>query len=193
MKSIESIIEKANSITTEQLVKLIDNANIDETVAKNLEHAEVLAVIAFQEIEKAINTKSNKNKIVLDCNYENSHAKTAVVKIYKYDLQDCCIQVYFKHDRASKTKDTKESFHFAIATTVKDCYAKVICEQLNFEVETRKDAKNADKIVKKKTHNEHIAYADVVNVIKQIEAIVSENRVTKKENTTESVQSAENA
>lgn len=193
MKTIESIIKTADNITAEQLVKLINNENIDETFAKNLERAEVLSVIAFQEIEKAINTKSNKNRIVLDCNYENSHAKTAVVKIYKYDLQDCCIQVYFKHDSASKTKDTKESFHFAIATTVKDCYAKVICEQLNFELETRKDTKNADKIVKKKTHNEHIAYTDVVNVIKQIEAIVAENRVTKKENATESTTDEKNA
>ena len=190
MKSIETIIKTADEITAEQLVKLINNANIDETVAKNLERVEVLAVVAFQEIEKAINTKSNKNRIVLDCNYENSHAKTAVVKIYKYDLQDCCIQVYFKHDRASKTKDTKESFHFAIATTVKDCYAKVICEKLNFVTETKKVK---DKLTKSKTHNEHIAYADVVNVIKQIEAIVTENRVTKKENAIESAESAENA
>ena len=190
MKSIESIIKTANEITAEQLVKLIDNANIDETVAKNFTRAEIVSVVAFQEIEKAINTKSNKNKIVLDCNYENSHAKTATVLIYKYDLQDCCIQVYFKYERASKSSDTKESFHFAIATTVKECYANVICEKLNFVTETRKVN---DKVIKRKTHHEHIAYADVVNVIKQIEAIVAENRVTKKENATESAESAENA
>ena len=50
-----------------------------------------------------------------------------------------------------------------------------------------------DKLTKSKTHNEHIAYADVVNVIKQIESIIAENRVTKKENATESAESAENA
>lgn len=190
MKSIETIVKTADEITAEQLVKLINNTNIDETVAKSFSCSEIVSVLAFQEIEKAINTKSNKNKIVLDCNYENSRAKTSLVTLYKYDLQDCCIQVYFKHDRESKTKDTKESFHFAIATTVKDCYAKVICEKLNFVTETRKVN---DKTIKRKTHNEHIAYADVVNVIKQIEAIVAENRVTKKENATQSTESAENA
>ena len=67
MKKLETIMKNAETITTEELAKIVNCENVD---CDTLTAKQKLAVLVFDEMQKALTNK--KQTLLLDCNFANS-------------------------------------------------------------------------------------------------------------------------
>ena len=161
MKKIETIKKALENISNEALAQIINNADVDIDALTDNEKKYVLY---FAEIEKAINTKDYK--IVLDCNYSNSKNSILRVDYYRLAVANCMIQVY------CNARDT-----FSICTSAnKANRAKFMLLENDLHFVTKYD-KNTLRA--KTTQRNNIAYSEIVDVLKQVIAVLKETATEK--------------
>lgn len=160
MKKLETLKKELENITNEKLAEIIQNENV---IVDSLNDFEKLSVLMFNEIAKAINTKDYR--IVLDCNYANSKNDDLKVDYYRLAVANCMIQVYVR----------KNSFRICTSAnaTNREKFATLESE-LHFKTKYDSKTKRA-----KTTERLNISYEDIVNVIKQVIAILKESATEK--------------
>ena len=170
MKKLETLVKTLETVSNETLANIINNEEVDiDTLTKN----EKMFVLMFAEIEKAINTKDYK--IVLDCNYQNSKNSVLRVDYYRLAVANCMIQVY------CQARNT-----FSICTSANQANRekfKTLENDLHFVTKYDKKTQRA-----KTTQRNAIAYDDIVEVIKQVIAVLKET-ATEKQSKAEAEQS----
>ena len=173
MKKYETIKKLAETVTVDELKKIVNNENID---CETLEKKEILSVLAFDELRKALNTK--ECELVLDCNYAQSKSKVETVLVYKYAVVNAMIQIYYKRD-----------LHFSVATSASKVNREQLTaiKELSFTVQYRTD-KATQKQIAKKTYRESISYDEIVNVVKQVKAILENTATAQHSESTEKAQ-----
>lgn len=161
MKKLDTIKKMLESISNEELQSIIKNEEVEvDTLTEN----EKKFVLMFAEIEKAINTKDYK--IVLDCNYQNSKNSVLRVDYYRLAVANCMIQVY------CNARDT-----FSICTSANQANREkfsTLEDELHFITKYDKKTNRA-----KTTQRNQIAYDEIVNVIKQVIAVLKETATEK--------------
>lgn len=154
MKKLETLKKMLETIESEALANIVNNDDIDiDTLSQN----EKMFVLMFAEIEKAVNTKDYK--IVLDCNYSNSKNSVLRVDYFRLAVANCMIQVY-----------CKARYTFSICTSANQANRekfKTLENDLHFVTKYDKKTNRA-----KTTQRNAIAYEDIVEVIKQVIAVL---------------------
>ena len=167
MKKLETLKKALENISEEALANIINNEEVEvDTLTDN----EKKFVLMFAEIEKAVNTKDYK--IVLDCNYQNSKNSVLRVDYYRLAVANCMIQVYCNaRDTFSICTSANKSNREKFATLEND---------LHFVTKYDKKTNRA-----KTTQRNNIAYDEIVNVIKQVIAVLKETATEKQSKTEE--------
>lgn len=190
MKKLATLMNTVNTISTDELVNIINNADYDADFVNMFTLNEKLAVIAFRELATAFNNK--QREIVLDCNYNKSKSTDSTVLIYKCAVKNCTIQFYFK-----------KNANYDIVVTTKDAFINELLD-LNFTAKRyKKDAElytiELDKIEKSKLSDDEkhdaiyklnqttktrylvkrVAYDDVIELLKSVIS-VTDNTVNNK-------------
>lgn len=170
MKKLETLKKMLENIDNETLANIINNEDVEIDA---LSDTEKLSVLMFAEIEKAVNTKDYK--IVLDCNYANSKNSVLRVDYYRLAVANCMIQVYVQKNTfsicTSANATNREKF-------------KTLENELHFVTKYDKKTNRA-----KTTQRNKILYDELVNVIKQVIAILKESATEKAKASTESNES----
>lgn len=162
-KMLETLEENERNA---MLANIVDN---DDVIIDALSKSEMLSILMFAELEKALRTK--EHRLILDCNYANSKNDVLKVDYYRLAIANSMIQIYVKQNYfnvyTSASKANREKF-----ATLED--------ELQFV--TKYDSKTHRA---KTTHRDKISYDDIVSVIKQVIAIL-ESTATEKQSATES-------
>ena len=174
MKKLETLLKAVDNVDAKTLADIINNNNVD---AETLTTKQKLAVLVFDEMQKALTNK--KQTLLLDCNFENSkfHNKADEADnqylvdyfclVSNDDVNTRLMQFYFSA--------TKDSVFFHICTSCK----KVTREQfaqledsLQFKVLYNKKTQQA-----KTSERKRVTYDEVVAVVKDVLAVLaSENK-----------------
>jgi hypothetical protein len=156
MKKLDTLKKMLENIDNAELAKIIDNADV---VIDDLTEFEKLSVLMYNEIAKSINSKSHK--ILLDCNFadsKNVQNSILLVDYYRLAVNNSMIQIYVKKNSfaicTSASKANREQF----ATLEND---------LHFVTKYDKKTQRA-----KTTQRNNISYDDIVDVIKQVIAVL---------------------
>lgn len=156
MKKLDTLKKALESIDASALAEIVSNENVD---VETLSQTEKLAVLMYAEIAKAINSK--KHTLLLDCNFadsKNAQKHLFLVDYYRLAVANCMIQIYVKKSSfaicTSASKANREQF-------------KTLEEQLHFV--TKYDSKTQRA---KTTQRVNIAYDEIVDVIKQVIAVL---------------------
>ena len=161
MKKLETILKTLESISNEALAEIVKNDDIDiEALTDN----EKKYILFFAEIAKAVNTKDYA--IVLDCNYANSKNSVLRVDYYRLAVANCMIQVY------CNARNT-----FSICTSANQANREKFAtleDELHFTTKYDKKTNRA-----KTTQRNAIAYDEIVNVLKQVIAVLKETATEK--------------
>ena len=175
MKKLDTLKKALENIENEALANIINNEDVElDALSKN----EKLFVLMYEEITKALDCKDYK--IVLDCNYANSKNSVLRVDYFRLAVANCMIQVYCTAKCTfsictSANKANREKF-------------KTLEDELHFVTKYDKKTQRA-----KTTQRNAIAYEDIVNVIKQVIAILKETATEKAQKATESESEKETA
>ena len=165
MKKLETLKKELETVTDETLANIINN---NDVIVKSLSQFERLSVLMFAELEKALRTK--EHKLILDCNYANSKNADLKVDYYRLAIANSMIQIYVRQNSfricTSASKANREKF-------------AELEEQLQFKTKYDKKTNRA-----KTTERLNISYDDIVNVTKQVIAIL-ESTVNNKATETE--------
>lgn len=160
MKKYETLKKELATVTTEQLQSIIKN---DDVIIDSLTDFEKLSVLMFNELEKALRTK--EHQLVLDCNYANSKNSDLKVDYYRLAIANSMIQIYVRHNSfricTSASKANREKF-------------TELEEQLQFKTKYDSKTKRA-----KTTERLNISYDDILNVTKQVIAILESTATNK--------------
>lgn len=148
MKNFEQLTSAIQNMNATDFAKIANNAN--EFDAEHATNHEKLALLFFDELAKAINTKSEK--VVLQINDAQSRAKTKVVTFAYYRTQSVTIQICVKSHAVN------------ICTSARDAYRSAIIEA----VTTQTASKCNDT-----TEFQAIAFENVASVIKTIISAVT--------------------
>ena len=172
MKKLDTIKKMLDTMTEEELNKtLTDIINNNDVIVKTLSKAEKQSVLMFAEIEKALRTK--EHQLVLDCNYSNSKfAQNSILKVdyYRLAIANSMIQIYVRQNS------------FRICTSASKANREKFAQLENeLQFKTKYDSKTKRA---KTTERLNISYDDIVNVTKQVIAIL-ESTATNKEQSTE--------
>lgn len=169
MKKYEALKKELETISNEDLIAIVSNEAI---IIDSLTEFEKMCLLMFRELEKALRTK--EHKLVLDCNYVNSKfAQNDILKVdyYRLAIANSMIQIYVRHNSfricTSASKANREKF-------------AQLESELQFKTKYDSKTKRA-----KTTERINISYADIVNVTKQVIAIL-ESTATNKATETES-------
>lgn len=161
MKKLDTLRKELESISNEELANIINNNNVE---LDSLSAHEKLSVLMYRELSKAINNK--KYNLLLDCNYSNSKNEILLVDYYRLAVANSMIQVYVRKNSfricTSASKSNREKF-------------SQLENELHFITKYDKKTNRA-----KTTERINISYDDIVNVIKQVIAILEDT--TKAEN-----------
>lgn len=161
MKKLDTLKKELENIDNEELKNIINNENVD---IDSLSEFEKLSVLMYRELSKAINNK--KYNLLLDCNYANSKNEILLVDYYRLAVANSMIQVYVRKNSfricTSASKSNREKF-------------SQLENELHFITKYDKKTNRA-----KTTERINISYDDIVNVIKQVIAILEDT--TKQEN-----------
>jgi hypothetical protein len=156
MKKLDTLKKMLENISNDALAEIVDNAEID---IDTLTDFEKLSVLMYAEIAKAVNNKSCK--LLLDCNFadsKNVQNNIFLVDYYRLAVNNCMIQIYAKKNSfaicTSASKANREQF----ATLEHD---------LHFV--TKYDSKTHRA---KTTQRINISYDDIVEVIKNVIAVL---------------------
>ena len=169
MKKYEALKKELETISNEDLIAIVSNEAI---IIDSLTEFEKMCLLMFRELEKALRTK--EHKLVLDCNYVNSKfAQNDILKVdyYRLAIANSMIQIYVRHNSfricTSASKANREKF-------------AQLESELQFKTKYDSKTKRA-----KTTERINISYDDIVNVTKQVIAIL-ESTATNKATETES-------
>ena len=147
MKKLETILKAMETVDAEALKSIINNKNVD---AETLTEKQKLAVLVFDEMQKALTNK--KQTLLLDCNFENSkfHNKADEADnqwlvdyfclVSNDDVNTRLMQFYFSA--------TKENIFFRICTSCKKVTREQFTEledSLQFKVLYNKKTGQAKK------------------------------------------------
>lgn len=161
MKKLDTLKKELENISNEELKSIINNDNVE---IDSLSEFEKLSVLMYRELSKAINNK--KYNLLLDCNYANSKNEILLVDYYRLAVANSMIQVYVRKNSfricTSASKSNREKF-------------SQLENELHFITKYDKKTNRA-----KTTERININYDDIVNVIKQVIAILEDT--TKQEN-----------
>lgn len=165
MKKLDTLKKALADITNEALADIIDNEAVD---IEALTDFEKLSVLMYAEIAKAVNSKSHT--LLLDCNFadsKNVQNDILLVDYYRLAVNNSMIQIYAKRNSfaicTSASKANREQF-------------EALENDLHFV--TKYDSKTHRA---KTTQRNNIAYDDIVNVIKQVIAILESTAQNKAE------------
>ena len=167
MKKLDTLKKMLETIDNEALKAIIEN---DEVIVDSLTDSEKLSVLMFAEIAKAINCKDYR--IILDCNYANSKNSVLKVDYYRLAVANCMIQVYVRRNSFRICTSANEANRTKFATLESELHFK-----------TKYDSKTHRA---KTTERLNISYDEIVNVIKQVIAILKETAIEKQKVSTES-------
>lgn len=169
MKKYEALKKELETISNEDLIAIVSNEAI---IIDSLTDFEKMCLLMFRELEKALRTK--EHKLVLDCNYAHSKfAQNDILKVdyYRLAIANSMIQIYARHNSfricTSASKANREKF-------------AQLESELQFKTKYDSKTKRA-----KTTERINISYDDIVNVTKQVIAIL-ESTATNKATETES-------
>lgn len=174
LDTLKKMIETAQQTETAQneldvmLNSIINNNSIN---ASDLTEFEKLSVLMYAELEKALRTK--EHRLLLDCNYSQSkfaQNDILLVDYYRLAINNSMIQIYVRKNSfricTSASKANREKF-----TELEN--------ELHFITKYDKKTNRA-----KTTERCNISYDDIVNVTKQVIAIL-ESTATADSNSTE--------
>lgn len=165
MKKLETLKKALETITDAELEKIINNADVEIDALTDFEK---LSVLMYNEIAKSINSKSHT--LLLDCNFadsKNRQNNILLVDYYRLAVNNSMIQIYVKRNSfaicTSASKANREQF-------------ALLESDLHFVTKYDKKTQRA-----KTTQRNNIAYDDIVNVIKQVIAILESTAQNKAE------------
>lgn len=166
-ETLKKTLETMNENERNETLKSIINNN--DIIVESLTTAEQMSVLMFAEIEKALRTK--EHQLVLDCNYANSKfAQNSILKVdyYRLAIANSMIQIYVRKNSfricTSASKANREKF-------------SQLENELQFKTKYDSKTKRA-----KTTERLNISYDDIVNVTKQVIAILESTATNKEQN-----------
>lgn len=168
MKKLETLKKMLETISNAELDNIICN---DAVKAEDLNDFEKLSVLMYAELAKALKTK--EHALLLDCNYQQSkfaQNDILLVDYYRLAINNAMIQIYVR----------KNSFRICTSASRanREKFAQLESE-LHFVTKYDKKTQRA-----KTTERTNISYDDIVEVVKQVIAILESTA-------TQSAQSAE--
>ena len=170
MKKYETLKKTLATVSNEEINAIINNSNIN---ADDLSEFEKLSVLMYAELEKALRTK--EHKLLLDCNYSQSKfVQQDILKVdyYRLAIANSMIQIYVRQNSfricTSASKTNREKF-------------AQLEEQLQFKTKYDSKTKRA-----KTTERINISYDEIVDVTKQVIAILESTATNKNESESES-------
>ena len=184
-KKLETLVKNFDSITDELLAEIVHCDNIDVTT---LSPREKFACLVYEEMRKALDTKSHT--LVLDCNYPKSnmhnkserqlakgHTPVWLVDYFRLVSNDddpkSLIQIYVSANPKNGT------CKFRLCTScAKDNLAQFLSlrDELHFEPVGKKGGEGA-----KTTQRNNVDYTELVDVCKAVVAILANTAKAKAE------------
>jgi hypothetical protein len=167
MKKLETLKKELASVTFEALADIVQNADID---IEALTEKEKLSVLMYRELAKALDTK--EHKLLLDCNFSDSknvQNSILLVDYYRLAVNNSMIQIYVKTD------------YFDICTSASKANREALAELeevLHFVTKYDKKTNRA-----KTTYRNRIAYEELVDIVKQVIAVLEATATNKKQKT----------
>lgn len=168
MKKFETLKKALENITNDEISVIINNEDVD---VETLSDFEKLSVLMYNEIAKSINSK--KHTVLLDCNYADSkNVQNCIyaVDYYRIAVANSMIQIYAKRNSfaicTSASKANREQF-------------KTLENELHFVTKYDKKTNRA-----KTTQRNNISYDEIVDVIKNVIAVLENTATAKTEKTT---------
>jgi hypothetical protein len=165
MKKLDTLKKELANITIEALADIIKNADID---IEALTEKEKLCVLMYRELAKALDTK--EHKLLLDCNFadsKNVQNDILLVDYYRLAINNSMIQIYCKKD------------YFDICTSASKANREALAElenELHFVTKYDKKTNRA-----KTTYRNHIKYDELVDIVKQLIAVLEATATNKKQ------------
>lgn len=176
IKTMEELVNRVSDITAEDLASIVNNEQVD---TESLTDREKLAVLVYNELAKALNTKDYA--LVMDCNYERSghhnHSDEAkdvwLVDYLRYvavaNRNATLIQIYV---RPSVSKGTV-TFNLCTSCALPNREAfEALEDDLHFTVKWDKEHKRA-----KTSTRLNIAYTEIIDVVKAVCAVLASTKV----------------
>lgn len=173
IKSIESLRKAAETITEAEVLNIINNENVTE-----VSNREVLAVLIYQELKKALDTK--ETTLLLDCNYAESKFHNRTDKEKANGIEDTYLVDYFRLISNDSGKsliqfycqpDTgRDSCTFRMATSC----AKLVREQfIALEEDLKFTIKRRPNGNPRWSERKAVSYVEVVDVTKAVVSILT--------------------
>ena len=158
MKKLNAIVNSMNSMTSDELSKIINNTNVS---VDELTESEKFAVLIFNEMQKAF-TKDKDYELVLDCNYSKSKNSVALVDYYRLidkSSNSSLIQLYVSC--SVKTA----SCRFRLCTS---CAESVIEQLQSLKFCIKRDRRTHRA---KTSERRNVDFNDIVSVVKSVCAV----------------------
>lgn len=164
MKKLDTLKKELATVTLEALADIVKNEDVDfETMTEK----EKLCVLMYRELAKALDTK--EHKLLLDCNFadsKNVQNEILLVDYYRLAVNNRMIQIYCKKD------------YFDICTSASKANREALAElenELHFVTKYDKKTNRA-----KTTYRNHISYDEIVDIVKQLIAVLESTATNKK-------------
>lgn len=166
MRKLDTLKKALETTTDAELAAIINN---NDVILTSLTKNERMFVLMFAELEKALRTK--EHQLVLDCNYQDSKNSGLRVDYYRLAIAGSMIQIY-----------AKSNCTFAICTSASKANREHFAQLENdLHFTTKYDSKTKRA---KTTQRTGIPYAEVVDIIKQVIAVLESTATQKAEQTT---------
>jgi hypothetical protein len=169
MKKLETLKKELATVTLEALADIVKNEALD---IEALTEKEKLCVLMYRELAKALDTK--EHKLLLDCNFadsKNVQNEILLVDYYRLAVNNRMIQIYCKKD------------YFDICTSASKANREALAEleaELHFVTKYDKKTNRA-----KTTYRNRIAYDELVDIVKQVIAVLEATATNKQSKTEE--------
>ena len=167
MKKLDTLKKTLETLENEKLVEMLNSIIANENVdVDTLTATEKLSVLMYHELSKALNSK--KHTLLLDCNYadsKNVQNSIYAVDYYRLAVANSMIQIYVKKNS------------FAICTSASKAnreHFKTLENELHFV--TKYDTKTQRA---KTTQRNNISYDELVDVIKNVIAVLESTATAK--------------
>ena len=165
MKKFDTLKKELATVTLEALADIVKSEDVNyETLSEH----EKLAILIYRELAKALDTK--EHKLLLDCNYadsKNVENENFLVDYYRLAVHNRMIQIYCKKDYFDVCTSASKANREAL---------EALEDVLHFTVKRNKKTQRAQT-----TYRNHIEYDELVDIVKQLIAVLKENATNEKQ------------